>query len=294
MPSVFSKLLLGSALVLSAPLLAESGPAAPQTAEERSNASAIAQLPWVSGPAKSAITTRAEIALDPKSLYLDAKSTNKFLEATGNLPEEDSYLVTVKDSNWFAIYSFADMGYVKDDEKIDADSLLKSLKEGQEEGNVERKEQGLQPLTVTGWAVPPHYDAKTHNLEYGVTLASSDGTGVNYHLRMLGRRGVMDATLITSPETLQKDLAEFRAANNGFSYKSDEKYAAYQDGDKVSEYGLAALITGGAAAAALKGGLFKGLLIFLAKFWKLIALGVAAAFAGLMKLFRRKSDSEGS
>ena len=36
--------------------------------------------------------------------------------------------------------------------------------------------------------------------------------------------------------------------------------AAYKDGDKVSEYGLAALVTGGAAAAVAKTGLFKGLL----------------------------------
>jgi uncharacterized membrane-anchored protein len=254
-----------------------------QSAEAKTAAAKYDALPWVSAPAKPAIAGRGAIALDPSVRYLDAKGTNRLLALTGNLPEDDSYTIAPKNADWFAIYSFDEIGYVKDDEKIDADALLKSLRDGQGSANEQRKAEGLGPLTVVGWAVPPHYDPATHNLEYGVTLGSPDGSNINYHLRMLGRRGVMDATLITSPDTLNNDLAQFRKANTDFSYTPDESYAAYKDGDKVSEYGLAALVTGGAAAAALKGGLLKGLLAGLAAFWKLIAVGVIAFFG----IFRR-------
>jgi uncharacterized membrane-anchored protein len=257
--------------------------------ETKSAAAKYDALPWVSAPAKPAIAGRGAITLNPAVRYLDAKGTNGLLALTGNLPEDDSYTIAPKDADWFAIYSFDEIGYVKDDEKIDAGALLKSLQEGQMSANEQRKAEGLGPLTVIGWAVPPHYDPSTHNLEYGVTLGSSDGSNVNYHLRMLGRRGVMDATLITSPGTLNSDLAQFRKANTGFAYTPDESYAAYKDGDKVSEYGLAALVTGGAAAAALKGGLLKGLLAGLAAFWKLIAVGVVAFLGAFRRFFSRLS-----
>jgi uncharacterized membrane-anchored protein len=228
--------------------------------------------------------------------YLDAKGTNNLLEMTGNLPETDSYTIAPKNGRWFAIYNFLDIGYVKDDEKIDADALLKDLQEGQKAENKTRTEKGLVPLTVAGWAVPPHYDSKTHNLEYGTLLNSPSGPGVNYHLRILGRRGVMDATLITSPETLQADLAEFRKANQGFSFKPDESYAAFKEGDKVSEYGLAALVTGGAVAVAAKKGLLAGALLLLAKFGKLAAIGgIALLVLGrkyIGRLFGRKSEAD--
>jgi uncharacterized membrane-anchored protein len=248
----------------------------------------------VDAPASVDITDNAKVKLIKGTAYLDAAGTDKLLELTGNLPEENSFTVASQDKGWFAIYSFDAMGYVKDDEAIDADTLLKSLQENQEFANEARKEQGLAPLTVVGWAVPPHYDPSTHNLEYGVTLRGEGGLdNINYHLRMLGRRGVMDAALITAPPTLQRDLSDFRLANAEFNYNAGEDYASYQTGDKISEYGLAALVTGGAAAAVLKGGLLKGLLAGLAAFWKFIAIGFVALFASVRKFLGGRDTDEG-
>jgi uncharacterized membrane-anchored protein len=272
-------LLAGSAM---APM---SGYAAEPTAEDKAYMAQYEALPWIGAPAKVTITDNAALALNDQTRYLDTKGTDALLKLTGNLPEENSYTVAAKNGNWFAVYSFDSMGYVKDNEKIDPDALLKSMKENEVASNEERKNKGMQPLNIVGWAVPPHYDPVTHNLEYGVTLASGGNTNINYHMRMLGRRGVMDAALVTSQQYLQADLAEFRAANKSFGYKSGEDYAAFKDGDKVSEYGLAALVTGGVAAAALKGGLLKGLLAGLAAFWKLIAVGVIAGFAAIKRFF---------
>lgn len=255
---------------------------------DQSTAQAQAQfqaLPWVEAPQKPKVTSRASIKLPNMVQYLDADGTNKFLQLTGNLPEDDSYTIASKNANWFAIYSFSDIGYVRDDEKIDADALLQEMKDGDAAQNEARREQGLEPLTTVGWAVPPHYDKVTHNLEYGVILSSPSGQNINYHMRILGRRGVMDAALVTSQSTLESDLAAFREANKGFSFNENERYGAYKDGDKVSEYGLAALVTGGAAAAVAKTGLFKGLLILLLKFWKLIAIGVVGLFVSLKRFF---------
>ncbi len=259
-------------------------PPPPQEADINAKVEA---LKWVDGPAKPPLTERAAITLNKGVSYLDSANTQELLKLSGNLPSPDNFTIAAKDLHWWSVFSFDDMGYVKDDEKIDADALLASMRENEIEANKERTRQGLETLTIVGWAVPPHYDQATHNLEYGLTLRSASGTNVNYTTRLLGRSGVMTANLITSPETLNSDLVEFRKTLAGFAYTPDQSYAAYKEGDKVSEYGLAALVTGGAAAALAKGGLLKGLFALLAAGWKVIAVAVVAGFAALRGFFAR-------
>jgi uncharacterized membrane-anchored protein len=262
------------------------------TAAPSNQGSQLEALPWINAPQSPQVTNRATIKLGPDVQFLDANATRSFMTLTGNLPDGENYVLVSKNRTWWAAYNFADIGYVKDDEKIDAAALLQQMKDGDAAQNEARAEMGLEPLTTVGWAVPPHYDPTTNNLEYGITLSAPSGQNINYHMRILGRRGVMDATLVTSAETLQTDLAAFRQANKGFAFVPDERYAAYKDGDKVSEYGLAALITGGAAAAAAKKGLFAGLLLLLAKFWKLIALAVAGGLFAFRRFFTGNRDND--
>jgi uncharacterized membrane-anchored protein len=278
-------IVLALALGASAPLSARPA-SVPSNPEAQLNA-----LPWINAPQKPQVTDRATIKLGPDVQFLDANATRSFMTLTGNLPDGENYVLVSKNRTWWAAYNFSDIGYVKDDEKIDAAALLQQMKDSDAAQNEARAELGLEPLTTVGWAVPPHYDPTTNNLEYGINISAPSGQNINYHMRILGRRGVMDATLVTSAETLQSDLAAFRAANKGFAFLPDESYAAFKEGDRVSEYGLAALITGGAAAAAAKKGLFAGLLLLLAKFWKLILIAAVAGFAGFRRFFGRKEEA---
>jgi uncharacterized membrane-anchored protein len=166
---------------------------------------------------------------------------------------------------------------------------LKSLKDGDESGNEERKQLGLSALYTDGWQVAPHYDAETKRLEWGVRLRSEDGSmNINYSSRILGRTGVMDAVLVSDTETLASNTQAFKTALHDFQYNAGETYSEFKEGDKVAAYGLAALVLGGAAAAAGKKGLFGVLGGFLVAFWKLIAGAVIAAIVGLGSLFKKK------
>jgi uncharacterized membrane-anchored protein len=99
----------------------------------------MAALNWVKAPNTVKITERANMKLTGSLLYLDEIETNKFLKLTGNLPSNGSYTLLNGKDNWFSIFHFTAEGYVKDDEKIDANALLKALKEGNEAGLAERK-----------------------------------------------------------------------------------------------------------------------------------------------------------
>jgi uncharacterized membrane-anchored protein len=276
---VLARRLLGCAVVvgmLVAPVLARPAPA-----DDAEVASQMRALGWQRGPADGSLGGIATLRIAEGQAFLDGPNTRRFLELTRNPPRDGRY--TLAGDEWFAIFFFEDSGYVRDDEKLDTDALLKSMQASDEDGNRERKRLGMPAIYTAGWAVPPHYDQATKRLEWGVQLRGEDGHPlVNYKIRLLGRRGVMHAILVSTPERLDRDVAEFKAALAEYTFVSGERYSEFRAGDRVAEYGLAALVLGGAAAVATKSG-------FLKAFGKLIVVGVAGLGAAVVALLRKLS-----
>ena len=274
-------------ILLIAPLLAAFAmpglalPQQPRSPEETQRA--FQSLAWQRGPTEGRIGSMATIQVRAGEAFLDGPNTRRFLELNGNPPRDDHYtLISVSESgHWFAVFSFDASGYVKDDEKLDPDALLKTIQASDGPGNEERKRLGMRAIYTDGWHVAPHYDPESRRLEWGLRLRSDDGRPVvNYTIRILGRRGVMKATLVSDPQRLNRDIAAFRGALGTFDFSAGERYAEFRAGDRVAEYGLAALVLGGAAVVATKTG-------FLKAFWKVIALAVVA-FGGAIAAFFRK------
>jgi len=247
----------------------------------------IKKLDWKFGPSQGDIATVASIGVPKDSAFLGSVGSRRFLELNGNLGGAGNYTFAPSSLSWFAIFNFDPSGYVKDDETLDPDELLSILKKNNVSGNEERERRGLQKLVLEGWYVVPHYDIQTKRLEWATKLREQSGdVTVNYTIRLLGRTGVMNAILVSSPGSLDNDIRAFKASLANFTFNSGQRYSEFRAGDKVAEYGLAALIVGGAAAAAAKSGAFKA-------FGKVIVFGVfgglAAAWAGLRRFFSRKS-----
>jgi uncharacterized membrane-anchored protein len=248
----------------------------------------LQKLAWQKGPGEGVIGAKAKILIPQGYAFLDDKGTRRFLELMGNPPRDGHYMIAPADLDWFAVFSFDPVGYVKDDEKIDAEALLKSLKESDAPGNEERKRLGMEPIYTDGWHVPPHYDTGTKRLEWGMRLRDEKGRAhVNYTSRLLGRSGVMSAVLVSSPQSLAEDMKDFNATLAGYDFVAGEKYAEFKSGDRIAEYGLGALVLGGAAAAAAKAGWFKILGKYL---WVIVGGGLMAGWALLKKLFVRKPE----
>jgi uncharacterized membrane-anchored protein len=255
--------------------------AAAQSGDDADVARQMQSLAWQRGPTDGSIGGIATIKVAEGMAFLDGPNTRRFLELNGNPPRDNRYALIGPDGTWFAIFFFEDSGYVKDDEKLDPAELLKSLQEADKPANEERKRLGLRPLHTDGWIVAPHYDTATKRLEWGMRLRGDDGhLLVNYTIRLLGRRGVMHAILVSDPESLDREIAEFKTVLTGYDFSSGQRYAEFRAGDKVAEYGLAALVLGGAAAVATKTGFFKA-------FGKLIVVGVVALGAALAAAFKK-------
>lgn len=255
----------------------------------------LANHKQVVGPA-AADMNNATFNVPKDYLFTDGNGARALLEAMGNIANgSEQGLLMSPDREWFVVFEFNDDGYVKDDDKdkLDADKMLKAIQEGNEAANEERKRRGIPALHVLGWEQPPRYNETTHNLEWATRAESEGDVSVNYNTRLLGRRGVMEVTLVCDPTILAATLPQYQEVLGSYSYRTGETYAEYRQGDKLAQYGLAALVLGGAAAGAAKLGLFTWIAVFLKKAWKLVAIGVAAIAAAIGKLFgRRRTHSE--
>ena len=262
-------------------------PARAAAGEESKESSLLDRIHWIKGPAKADLKSFAEVQVPEGFIFTGPKGTRELLEANGN-PTSGSELglMAPTSHDWFVVFEFSDVGYVKDDDKdkLNADKLLGSIKAGTEEANKYREKMGVSPMHITGWEIPPRYNEQTHNLEWAIRGESDGQPVVNYNTRLLGRKGVMEVNLVIDPEKLNATLPAYQALLNDYSYKPGERYAEYRQGDKLAKYGLAALIAGGAAAVAVKTGLFASLILLFKKAWKLVVIAVAAVVAWFKRL----------
>ena len=251
----------------------------------------FSKLKWDIGPKQENIANVATLKTLKGDGFLDTAGSDEFLKLTGNLTSGSTNILTAADQSWWATFDFDPSGYVKDDETIDADALLEQMKSSDAAANEERQRLGLEKIYTDSWAVPPKYDPVTKHLEWALKVRGEDNTyTINYTVRLLGRTGVMSATLVSDQEHLDQNIVAFKKSIEGFSYNSGEQYSEFKDGDKVAEYGLAALVVGGAAAIATKKGLWGAIAAFFAAAWKFILVGIAALGGFIAKLFKRNKD----
>jgi uncharacterized membrane-anchored protein len=144
---------------------------------------------------------------------------------------------------------------------------------------------------LLGWAEPPHYDATSHKLYWAKELkfgAAQDHT-LNYAIRILGRRGVLQLNAVSS-------IGQLAAVKEGtpdvlaaVEFNEGHRYTDYLPGtDKAAAYGIGGLILGSAAA---KAGLFKGIWLALLASKKLIFGGLVALGALVKKFLGGNKDA---
>lgn len=241
----------------------------------------------------------ATLKLPASFRYLGPEDAQRVLEqAWGNphgggtlgmlFPSEVSPLDA---QGWGVVITYEEDGHVSDDDadSIDYDKLMKEMQEAVAAQNAELAEQGQTALELVGWAARPYYDKAAHKLHWAKELrvtGASENT-LNYNIRVLGRKGVLVLNAVSRMAqlpTIQERMKEVLAFTE---FTPGNGYADFDpDIDKTAAYGLAALVAGGVAA---KAGLFAKIIALAIAFKKFLVLAVVGLFAGLRKLFSRKS-----
>lgn len=247
----------------------------------------------VHGPSEVKLGNVAAIKIPEKHVFIDASGLDKFFEITHNFRSGKEVGVILAPTGWVLFFDYDAVGYVKDEEKNDlnAEKMYKSMLDNQDAGNEHRRSKGWAEHKLQGWATPPHYDEKTNNLNWAFKFSTSADqfkqVNINSNTRLLGRGGIMEVTLATEDEYFKAHEIESNELLKSFNYVDGQKYAEFKKGDKIAEYGLAALVVGGAGAVAYKTGLLGKLGILLAKGGKLVWAGLIAIVVGIAKLWKK-------
>jgi len=282
------------ALALSAPASAQEEPP-PAKGGGGAKPNPLADIKWEVGPIDVKIGDIADLKVPDGYIYAGKAGTKKLMEITGNPPSgKELGFLSPKDMGWFVVFEFDSIGYIEkaEEEELDAEDLLDTIKKGNEQANELRKQRGWSTLSVDGWLKEPNFDPSSKNLQWAIKGTSQGKPVVNFNTRLLGRRGVMAVNLVTDPYKLEGTIPVVKKLLGGYTFVDGERYAQYEEGDKIAKYGLAALIAGGGAALGAKLGLFAIIAKFFKSFWKLILVGVAVFFGAIRKLFGGKGAEE--
>lgn len=248
---------------------------------------------WQEGPCTAKMRNIAQVNVPKGFKFTDETGTGTIMDLTKNLRQPadlgtlcpSHYNPFILQDDWFLVYSWSEVGYVKDDDKnsLNGDAIMQELRNGQAQANPQLAARGYPQLELVGWKQTPFYDPQTNTVSWATHIREIGRVGsdnVNYNSRLLGRGGYVSANLVIAPHLLDGELPKYKEILKATTFQPGQKYSEWRSGDKVAGYGLAALVTGGVVAAAAKSGI-------LAKAGKLIIYAVVAVVAGIGALFKK-------
>lgn len=288
-------------LVATAPAYAEPQTPSPQSREAelqaaRQEARNAAQM----GPMDIPLAGEAVLHLPAGMAFIPAAQAGRLMVALGNSVENNRLgliVPTGKDQEWLADLAWTHEGHVPDGDAKDwqPDAMLSSLRQGTEQQNKVRIQQGIPALDIVGWVEPPAYQAATHRLIWSLSAtdrgAPADAPqSINYNTYVLGREGYISLDMISSSRTIAHDKPLALALLGDIAFNSGKRYQDFNPStDRVAEYGLAALV---GVVAAKKLGLIAIIAAFALKIWKVVLVFVLGGWAALRRrlagLFGRK------
>ena len=253
----------------------------------------------VRGPNTVQLKDQAQLTLPAGYGFVPPKEGAAVMDMMGNQTDE-RFLGLIfpesDESQWFVTIDYEPSGYIKDDDakEWDADELLQNLKDGTEAANEHRRDIGVSEIEVTRWVERPSYDAQAHRLVWSAEARDKSGQDtdpvVNYNTYVLGRHGYVSLNLITASSTIEADKPAAHQLLAAVNFNDGKRYTDFDSStDQVATYGLAALVGG---LAAKKLGLLAAAGVFIAKFAKVILIGVAAVGGAAVKFFKGRNASQ--
>jgi uncharacterized membrane-anchored protein len=197
---------------------------------------------WVSGPQSLSVGTYADIQIPQGYRWVSGMAARSLLEGQNNPVPDDLIGVIAPDSGkWWGVVEFSPNGYLKGADKEQFDSAA-ALKSAEAALNDQRTKQSAAPITSLEWQSKPAYDAQSHSLSWALQVQTGSSKALDERVALLGRHGILQVTAIQpAPFT---DAPSMKDLASNFTFKDGERYADYQNGDKVASVSLAALITG--------------------------------------------------
>jgi uncharacterized membrane-anchored protein len=242
----------------------------------------VNSLGWVDGPKTISFSAaEAKILVKNGSGYLAGEDARQYMYwVNGSEFKNVEYLIETPSATY--TYSFNKVGRVPNDFKnLNADQLLKDMKDNMPTSNAERTKAGLPTATNIKWFQKPAFDEKTHAAYYSYLVDWSDGDKtVQSAVLMLGRSGFANISVLVDAKKYSKE--NITLAIDTFSYNKEQEYTAWKQGDLVAAAGVAGLVAASAGGKAVVAA-SKGL-------WKFILAGIVGLGALVVGIFSKKKQ----
>lgn len=237
----------------------------------------------------------ARIALPKGYRYLGAHDAQRVLTELYRNPRDTGVLAMILPprsdairNRYVVVVTYDNDGHVSDHDAagIDYDSMLRSMQKATNKHNATREQQGYPAITLVGWADRPHYDATHHKLYWAkdLSFAGDREDTLNYDVRTFGREGMLSLDAVAAMSDLTAVRTGMQRVLARSRFTGGRRYEDFHHGDRVSKVTVAAVVAGGAYAAA-KTGLIA---LVLAKL-KFLAIGVVGVVGALRRrIFRRR------
>jgi uncharacterized membrane-anchored protein len=241
------------------------------------------------GPADIPLGDQGRFHVPENTGFVRQPEAGAWAEVSGYEADKDMVgMVTpmAEGTNWVAFIDYHAAGHVSDEDAKgwSADELLQSLKASTEAGNADRQKRDLPQLTVSGWLVPPAYDADTHKLIWAAnTPHKGDNEGddegsANIHGFVLGKDGYFEMTLVAPAGEVAGYEATAAGILSGLAFNAGSRYSDQTTG------------SGGKSITALVSTAAPGLLAkitgILATPWPWLAIGFCFVIVGIFGMRR--------
>lgn len=220
------------------------------TSFQASSADASSQLPlipepvqWLSGPIDTSLAGGAEIHVPAGYRFTDAKGARVLLEsARAAVPDGLTGLIAPVAGDWWISLAYKEPGHISisDRNHFDQDALLKAY---WIETGADRKGRGLPALSHINWVRPPAYHPSRDTMDCAIRLEgfTPQDQKIAFIAYVLGRRGVVEAKGMRAWRD-GDDGGAFVDAVKGIAFKTGQRYADFQSGEKAASGTLADLI----------------------------------------------------
>lgn len=232
--------------------------------------------------------------------FLDAEQSARVLvdhwgnpDAGGTLgmifPEGDGVL---SEGGFAFVISYEEMGFVEDGDAddIDYDEMMVEFKKEDVTDNQQRAAMDFPPVYTIGWAAPPFYDKEKKVLHWAKELQfgdSAEANTLNYNVRVLGRKGVLQLNAVSTMDEIENVKANIPGVLAMAQFNDGFRYDQFDDNtDQVAALTVGGLVAGKVLAKV-------GLFAFFGKFIKIILIAVGAGGVALWRFLsgRKKKDA---
>jgi uncharacterized membrane-anchored protein len=250
----------------------------------------ITKMDWQKGTVHLG-SSHATLAQPPSLRIIRGADARKFDELMNGVTNDTVEAVSAdRKSGDIVVFEYTDSGYVKADDwtSLDPNQMLEDIKNNTENANKERQAQGIPVVHVAGWLEKPQYDKATGTVRWSIAANAQGGRSFNAVALILGRHGYQKLTWVGQLNEYKPRGGLLDKVVSADRFDKGARYTEYVTGDKIAEFGLAAL----AGAGLAKVGFFAGLLLLFKKLAIVIIVAVAAGYRWIRQRFSGVAASQ--